>query len=183
MTREELARLGPEARKQIAQYMGEVKTGKYRNIRTQVDGIPFDSQKEARRFIELRSLQKAWMIRNLKLQPKFTLQESYVTPEGERVRAVRYVADAGAAGNRNRGGLRYEKKIHPKGIWTVSVLVWEYILESENGASLKASGWKCVGQAGGLRWTGKRRPEVDLYPAQMKIRFERTDGMEADNET
>lgn len=48
-----------------------------------------------------------------------------------------------------------------------------YILESENGASLRAAGWKCVGQAGGLRWTGKRRPEVDLYPAQMKIRFER----------
>ena len=47
-----------------------------------------------------------------------------------------------------------------------------YILESENGASLRASGWKCVGQAGGLRWTGKRRPEVDLYPAQMKLRFE-----------
>ena len=34
-------------------------------------------------------------------------------------------------------------------------------------------GWKCVGQAGGLRWTGTRRPEVDLCPAQMKIRFER----------
>ena len=49
-----------------------------------------------------------------------------------------------------------------------------YILESENGASLRAAGWKCVGQAGGLRWTGRRRPEVDLYPAQMKIRFERT---------
>ena len=47
-----------------------------------------------------------------------------------------------------------------------------YILESENGASLRASGWRCVGQAGGLRWTGKRRPEVDLYPAQMKLRFE-----------
>lgn len=47
-----------------------------------------------------------------------------------------------------------------------------YILESENGASLRAAGWKCVGQAGGLRWTGKRRPKVDLYPAQMKLRFE-----------
>lgn len=47
-----------------------------------------------------------------------------------------------------------------------------YILDSENGASLKAAGWKCVGQAGGLRWTGKRRPEVDLCPAQMKLRFE-----------
>ena len=48
-----------------------------------------------------------------------------------------------------------------------------YILETENGTSLKAAGWRCVGQAGGLRWTGKRRPEVDLYPAQMKIRFEK----------
>ncbi len=47
-----------------------------------------------------------------------------------------------------------------------------YILESENGTSLRAAGWKCVGRAGGLRWTGKRRPEVDLYPAQMKIKFE-----------
>lgn len=47
-----------------------------------------------------------------------------------------------------------------------------YILQSENGASLKASGWKCVGEAGGKRWTGKRRPEVDLYPAQMKLKFE-----------
>lgn len=48
-----------------------------------------------------------------------------------------------------------------------------YILESENGASLRAAGWRCVGQAGGLRWTGKRRPEVDLYPAQMKLRFDK----------
>lgn len=47
-----------------------------------------------------------------------------------------------------------------------------YILDTESGTSLRAAGWKCVGQAGGLRWTGKRRPEVDLYPEQMKIRFE-----------
>ena len=47
-----------------------------------------------------------------------------------------------------------------------------YILDTESGTSLKAAGWKCVGQAGGLRWTGKRRPEVDLCPAQMKIKFE-----------
>lgn len=49
-----------------------------------------------------------------------------------------------------------------------------YILASENGSSLKASGYKCIGQAGGLRWTGKRRPQVDLYPAQMKLRFDRS---------
>lgn len=47
-----------------------------------------------------------------------------------------------------------------------------YILESENGSSVKAAGFKCVGKAGGLRWTGARRPEIDLCPAQMKLRFE-----------
>lgn len=31
-----------------------------------------------------------------------------------------------------------------------------YILDSENGASLRASGWKCVGQAGGLHVNGCR---------------------------
>lgn len=50
-----------------------------------------------------------------------------------------------------------------------------YILESESGTSLKAAGWKCIGKAGGLRWTGKRRPQVDLCPAQMKIRWEVSD--------
>lgn len=48
-----------------------------------------------------------------------------------------------------------------------------YILSSENGASLRAAGWKCAGPAGGLRWTGARRPAQDLYPAEMKLRYER----------
>lgn len=30
----------------------------------------------------------------------------------------------------------------------------------------------CVGEAGGKRWTGVRRPKVDLYPAQLKLKFE-----------
>jgi hypothetical protein len=36
----------------------------------------------------------------------------------------------------------------------------------------------CCGEpvpAGGERWTGKRRSKVDLYPAQMKLRFEKMD--------
>ena len=48
-----------------------------------------------------------------------------------------------------------------------------YTLESENGASLRASGWICQGKAGGLRWTGKRQPKEDQYPAQMKLRYEK----------
>ena len=32
-------------------------------------------------------------IRELKLQPQFTIQEAFTTPEGRRVRAIRYQAD------------------------------------------------------------------------------------------
>ena len=49
-----------------------------------------------------------------------------------------------------------------------------YTLDTENGASLRAAGWKYAGIAGGKRWTGKRCPPVDLYPAQMKCRYEKT---------
>ena len=31
-----------------------------------------------------------------------------------------------------------------------------YILETEEGASLRASGWDCAGTAGGFNWDGKR---------------------------
>lgn len=48
-----------------------------------------------------------------------------------------------------------------------------YTLESENGASLRAAGWTCQGQAGGLHWTGDRKPAVQQYPAQMKLRYEK----------
>ena len=48
-----------------------------------------------------------------------------------------------------------------------------YTLDSEPGTSLRAAGWSCAGLAGGKRWTGQRRPAVDLYPAQMKLRYEK----------
>ena len=48
-----------------------------------------------------------------------------------------------------------------------------YTLDSEPGTSLRAAGWMCMGRAGGKRWTGKRKPEFDLYPPQMKLRYEK----------
>lgn len=47
-----------------------------------------------------------------------------------------------------------------------------YTLVSEPGTSLRAAGWKCLGERGGLRWTGARRPAVDTHPAQMKLLWE-----------
>ena len=48
-----------------------------------------------------------------------------------------------------------------------------YTLDTEPGTSLRAAGWTCAGLAGGKRWTGQRRPAADLYPAQLKLRYEK----------
>lgn len=47
---------------------------KYRNIKTVVDGVTFDSKKEARRYSELKLLEKARQIYGLDLQPQYLLQ-------------------------------------------------------------------------------------------------------------
>lgn len=47
-----------------------------------------------------------------------------------------------------------------------------YILDTENGASLKAAGYTCEGKAGGLEWNGTKAPkQADQYPRQMKTRW------------
>lgn len=43
-----------------------------------------------------------------------------------------------------------------------------YILQSENGTSLKASGWICEGEAGGGNWSVPSRPR-ELIPTQMSL--------------
>jgi len=47
-----------------------------------------------------------------------------------------------------------------------------YVLDTETGASVKAAGWKCVGEAGGGSWGRASRPRVDLHPTQRKLRWE-----------
>ena len=77
LTAADLQRMGPEAPHQ---------PDSRGNLR-------FDSKKEARRYDELMLMLKAGQIRNLRLQQQYTLQESYITETGERVRAIHYVAD------------------------------------------------------------------------------------------
>lgn len=47
-----------------------------------------------------------------------------------------------------------------------------YTLPEEGGASLRAAGWRCIGEAGGGSWNRKSRPRVDLHPTQVKLRWE-----------
>ena len=49
-------------------------------------------------------------------------------------------------------------------------MVVTYILQSENGASLKASNFICEGIAGGKHWNGKRNTNVDT-PEELKTRW------------
>lgn len=59
----------------------------------EVAHIRFDSQKEAVRYMELKGLYEAGIIKDLKLQHHFTLQEAFKTVEGESIRKMEYVAD------------------------------------------------------------------------------------------
>lgn len=47
-----------------------------------------------------------------------------------------------------------------------------YILESESGTSLKASGWKFVRMAGGGSWSRKTRAREDKAPLERKQLWE-----------
>jgi len=47
-----------------------------------------------------------------------------------------------------------------------------YTLQSETGASVKASNFICDGEAGGTHWTGKRDKGQNI-PHEMKVRWHR----------
>lgn len=47
-----------------------------------------------------------------------------------------------------------------------------YTLPTESGSSLRAAGWKCIGEAGGGNWNKKARPRVDSSHQQLKLRWE-----------
>lgn len=49
-----------------------------------------------------------------------------------------------------------------------------YTLPEEGGASLRAAGFKCLGEAGGGSWSRGSRPRVDTHPMQSKLRWELT---------
>lgn len=65
---------------------------KYHNTKIVVDGIKFDSKKEMRRYRELKVLERAGLIKDLKLQPAFLLQESF-KKNGKNYQKITYKAD------------------------------------------------------------------------------------------
>ena len=66
---------------------------KFGNKKVVVDGIQFDSKREARRYLDLRAMEIAGQIQNLQLQVKYTLIPSQRIDGKVVEREVSYVAD------------------------------------------------------------------------------------------
>jgi hypothetical protein len=70
---------------------------KYKNKKVEIDGITFDSRKEADRYAKLKMLEAAGAIKNLELQKEFELlppQRRWIDGKWKVIeRAVKYKAD------------------------------------------------------------------------------------------
>lgn len=77
---------------EIAEVDEPEKKSKYSSAKTDVDGIRFDSKKEAEFYAELKLREKAGEISDLRLQPRYLLQEAF-KHEGKQYREIEYVAD------------------------------------------------------------------------------------------
>ena len=85
---------------------------KYRATKTTVDGITFDSKKEAKRYTELKLLEKTGMITHLELQPTYQ-----ITVNG--VKICKYKADFRYFTVRQENREQYTNS---KGEWTVPTM-------------------------------------------------------------
>ena len=77
---------------------------KYRNRKTVVDGITFDSAKEAKRYQELKMLQKAGVIHGLKMQVPYEIIPEQREPSKE-------VYSKGAKKGQPKPGKIMERKV------------------------------------------------------------------------
>lgn len=70
-----------------------IKQNKYHNKKVELHGIKFDSIKEKNRYLILEAAQEKGIIKELKLQKKFELQEGFTDNSGKKQRPIYYIAD------------------------------------------------------------------------------------------
>lgn len=108
---------------------------KYRNKPTIVDGFRFDSKREAARYAELKLLEQAGDIRNIKIHPLFVLLPSF-SYAGKQIRGVSYEAD-----------FQYEERYRdPDWPCLVEGGCWKTVVEDVKGTETEAFKlkWKFV---------------------------------------
>lgn len=68
------------------------RVSKYHAKKTVVDGIEFDSAKEAKRFVKLRDMEEAGEIQGLLVQVPYEILPNFEC-DGVKYRGMRYIAD------------------------------------------------------------------------------------------
>ena len=79
---------------QYMDYLGvkQPKKSKYNNKKVIVDGIKFDSKKEAEYYCQLKLLKQAGKIKDIGLQQRFVLQPGF-KKNGVKYQPITYIAD------------------------------------------------------------------------------------------
>ncbi len=67
--------------------------GKYNAVKTEIDGITFDSKGEAARYQELRLAERAGDIRELRVHTRWELVPGWRDKHGKKWRAITYESD------------------------------------------------------------------------------------------
>lgn len=83
-----------EAKAEAISHVADTPRAKYRNKKTQIGVEKFDSMAEGKRFVELRRMQEAGLIQNLRRQVAFELAPAVNIPGKARMSPpLRYFAD------------------------------------------------------------------------------------------
>ena len=65
---------------------------KFKNKKTEIDGIKFDSEMESHYYLYLKELKEEGVVVDFELQPSFILQEGFIK-DGKKIRPITYKAD------------------------------------------------------------------------------------------
>lgn len=115
----------------------QLRNTKYNNKKTMIKGILFDSIAESERYLELLSMEKKGEIKELRIQPVFTLQVGF--KRGKKIhKAITYIADF----SYRKGSSIYIEDV--KGVYTQVYLMKRkmllknlpngvYFIETKNG--------------------------------------------------
>lgn len=100
---------------------------KYFNKKVIVDGIRFDSKKEAKRYTELKLLKRAGHLKELELQKVFELQPKYTNNKGEHIRAITYKCDFFYYDNKKEQYIVEDTKGFKTDVYKLKKKLFEYV--------------------------------------------------------
>ena len=99
---------------------------KYHSKKVIIDGIKFDSKRESERYINLKILEKAGMIKELELQKVFELQPTF-KKEGKTYRKITYVADFFYYDNHLKRYIAEDVKGYKTEVYKIKKKMFEYL--------------------------------------------------------